>query len=132
MGEMFKNGEYAPQSLDSAVSLCAELLELFYKNSINVIRLGLHSGGNVEEGYLAGPYHPAFGELCESRIYLKKATNALSVFDKNTSHIIYVSPTELSKMIGQKKVNITHLASIGYNVSVKGKVGLEKYEVEIQ
>ena len=73
LGELYECGEYAPQSLEAAVALSATLLERFYDEGITVIRLGLHSGGNVEEGYLAGPYHPAFGELCESEIYLKKA-----------------------------------------------------------
>ena len=132
LGEMFKKGEYEPQGLDSAVSLCATLLEAFYENNIKVIRLGLHSGGNVEEGFLAGPYHPAFGELCESKIYLKRAINALSELNKNNQYTIYVNTTEISKMVGQKKMNINYLNSIGYKVTVKGKVGLEKYEVEIQ
>lgn len=47
---------------------------MFRENNIKVIRLGLHSGGNVDEGYLAGAYHPAFRELCEGKIYLKKCS----------------------------------------------------------
>ena len=131
LGEMYKKGEYKPQTVEEATTLCAVLLERFYENSIKVIRLGLHSGGNVEEGYLAGPYHPAFGELCESKIYLKKAINALSNVDKGVEHTLFVNTSEISKMVGQKKSNIIHLNSMGYNVSVKGKVGLEKYAVEI-
>jgi histone acetyltransferase (RNA polymerase elongator complex component) len=131
LGEMFKKGEYKPQSVEAAASLCAQLLERFYENNIKVIRLGLHSGGNVEEGYLAGPYHPAFGELCESKIYLKKAIDALSYTDKSVEHTVFVHPSEISKMVGQKKSNIIHLNSMGYKVSVKGKVGLEKYVIEI-
>lgn len=131
LGEMFKKGEYQPQTVEDAATLCALLLERFYEADIKVIRLGLHSGGNVEEGYLAGPYHPAFGELCESKIYLKKAVNALMNVNKNIQYTVFVHPGEISKMVGQKKSNIIHLNSMGYNVSVKGKDGLEKYVVEI-
>lgn len=130
LGELYKNGEYSPQSLENAVSLCAKLLKSFYDESIKVIRLGLHSGGNVEEGYLAGPYHPAFGELCESRIYLSVAEELLKA-KKKGNYTIYVNPREISKMTGQKQMNKKHLLSLGYSVTVKGKEGLEKYEVEI-
>ena len=65
LADCMKSGEYTPQTLDEAVKLCARLLLMFRENGIRVIRLGLHSGGNVEDGYLAGAYHPAFRELCE-------------------------------------------------------------------
>ena len=65
LAALYKSGDYTPQTLDSAVPLCAKLLLRFHEAGIPVIRLGLHSGGNVEDGYLAGAYHPAFRELCE-------------------------------------------------------------------
>lgn len=131
LGRMYKNGEYSPQTLENAVDLCAELLKRFYSNHITVIRLGLHSGGNIEEGYLAGPYHPAFGELCESRIYLSLAEEQLKLKEKG-KYTIYVNPREISKMTGQKQSNKNHLLSCGYSVTVKGKEELNNYEVEIQ
>ena len=55
LGELYKKGEYAPQTVEEAVELCAVLLKRFYEENITVIRLGLHSGGNVEEGFISGP-----------------------------------------------------------------------------
>ena len=129
LGELFEKGEYMPQSLPEATNLCAKLLLRFYENNVKVIRLGLHSGGNVEEGYLAGPYHPAFGELCESKIYLDKAFDIIK--SKGiTEGTIYVNPRELSKMIGQNKSNINAFNSMGYQITVKGNASLEKYMIE--
>lgn len=129
LGELFEKGEYMPQSLPEATNLCAKLLLRFYENNVKVIRLGLHSGGNVEEGYLAGPYHPAFGELCESKIYLHKAFDIIK--SKGiTEGTIYVNPRELSKMIGQNKSNINAFNSMGYQITVKGNASLEKYMIE--
>ncbi len=129
LGELYKSGIYTPQSLQDAVSLCAKLLYKFYENNITVIRLGLHSGGNVEEGYLAGPYHPAFGELCESEIYLSKAKQVL----KNIPHgdvTMYVNSKEISKMTGQNKRNKIALQNMGYNVTIQGREDLHKYEIK--
>ena len=132
LGDLYKAGGYKPQSLDEAVSLCGKLLKLFYQNDVAVIRLGLHSGGNVEEGYLAGPYHPAFGEMCQSAVYLAEAVdllNELNLEDKKIT--LYVNPSEISKMTGQKGTNKAILQSMGYSVTVKGDSKLDKYQIKI-
>ena len=68
--ELYRKGEYSPQDVEGAAEICAKLLE---KADIRVIRTGLHSGGDVEGEFVAGAYHPAFKEICESKIYLRKA-----------------------------------------------------------
>ena len=143
LGELYKMGEYKPQEVFEAVELCAVLLKRFYEENITVIRLGLHSGGNVEEGFLAGPYHPAFGELCESQIYLEKAKEILlvkyPVENKNICSLsqkkiitLYVNDREISKMTGQKSVNKIALKRAGWEVSVKGMKSLKKYEIVVE
>lgn len=133
LGELYKAGEYEPQTLQGAVSLCGKLLKRFYDNDIAVIRLGLHSGGNVEEGYLAGPYHPAFGEMCQSAVYLENAVDLLKTLDIGNGKItLYVNPSEISKMTGQKGANKEILRSMGYNISVKGDNNLKKYEIKAE
>ena len=132
LGELYKNNQYSPQRLDDAVSLCAQLLRRFRDNNIKVIRLGLHSGGNVEEGFLAGPYHPAFGELCESGIYLDYAREMLSKNNIKAGDItLFVNPREISKMTGQKGCNKKILSEEGYKVAIKGDGNLKKYEIKI-
>ena len=143
LGEIHKRGEYAPQTVEEAVELCAVLLKRFYEENITVIRLGLHSGGNVEEGFISGPYHPAFGELCESKIYLEKAKEILSVKypveNKNICSLsqkkiitLYVNDREISKMTGQKSINKIALKRAGWEVSVKGMKTLDKYELLVE
>ncbi len=142
LGELYKKGEYNPQTVEEAVELCAVLLKRFYEEDITVIRLGLHSGGNVEEGFLAGPYHPAFGELCESKIYLEEAKEILSmkypIENENICSLsqkkiitVYVNDREISKMTGQKSINKIALKRAGWEVSVKGMKTLKKYEIVI-
>lgn len=125
----YKSGEYKVMSLDETIKLCAELLLMFAEAGINVIRTGLHSGGNVEEGYVAGAYHPAFKELCESEIYLKKIEEEL----KNISPCeieIFVPAGSLSQAIGQKKKNKLFLEEKGYKVKITEDKSLKKYNVK--
>ncbi len=131
LAQLYDEGKYAPQTVDEAVMLCSELLEMFNENNIKVIRLGLHSGGNVEDGYIAGAYHPAFRELCESKIYLKKVKEIIKNNNISGNTVIFVSPCEISKMTGQKRSNLLSLEALGVNAKVKGDDGLRKYEVRL-
>ncbi len=137
LGELYKSGVYKPQSTGEAAVLCSHLLKMFYDENIKVIRLGLHSGGNVEDGYLSGPYHPAFGEICESLIYLNEAKKKINELKKEKSFknikelTVFVNDREISKMTGQKKSNVKDLEKDGYKVIVKGDNSLNKYQLRL-
>jgi len=133
LAELYRNGEYNPQSVEEATEICAELLLMFHKADITVIRTGLHSGGDVEGEYLAGAYHPAFKELCEGKIYLKKALGFIKNNKIAKGEIeIHVPPKAISQMTGQKKTNIIKLQSLGYNARVIADDTVDKYNVYIR
>lgn len=140
LADLYRNGEYRPQTIDGAVKLCAKLLCMFEEHDIRVIRLGLHSGGGVEDGYLAGAYHPAFRELCESEIYfnrvlseLEQASKLHDVSDKGHSYKIFVNSKEISKMTGQKKTNIVKLKDKGFlcRVYADDKLSKNQFYIEV-
>ncbi len=116
LGDLFLSGEYIPYTLDSAVSLCADMLDLFEKNNIRVIKLGLHASELVEADLLGGLYHPAFRELCESERFFKLM---LDMLGDDKSATFTVNPKDISKALGQKRSNITRFAHMGINVSIK-------------
>lgn len=122
MADWYREGTYTPPTLEEAVGLGAKLLKFAeWERGIPVIRMGLHAGGEVESAYVAGPYHPAFRELCESRLYRGLAYDALRRAAPHGGRAtLWVSPNALSKMIGQKRDNIAWLASRGYTVAVRG------------
>lgn len=127
LAALYMDKIYMPQTLESAVDLASKLYIMFTKNNIKVIRLGLHS--IEKEAYLAGPWHPAFSELCLSRIMLGKVLKQLKQKGK---YILYVSKSDVSKMIGQKKSNLLHLNSLGYECKVKEKENLGSLEIAIE
>lgn len=130
LARLYREGKYTPQTLEEAVELGADLLREFEQNGIRVIRLGLHSGGNVEDGYVAGPYHPAFRELCEGRIYLRLAREALRGKTPG-SYTLFVRPSEISKMTGQKRKNIIELEKNQFHCKIRPDSGLRRYEVRV-
>ena len=94
--------------------------------------MGLHSGGNVDEGFVAGAYHPAFREICESRIYLRKVLSEIKRQGTKKGEItVTVGPSYVSMMSGQKKSNSLKLREMGYILKIKQDSKLKKYEVEV-
>lgn len=124
---LYNDKKYSPQTLDEAVKLAVKLVELFEQNDIKVIRLGLHS---IERGsYVAGPWHPSFSELCSSERYYELALGQLGESGK---YNLYVNPSEISKMTGQKKNNILRLADKGYSCRVLPDDNLEAFTIKTE
>ncbi|MBR5872981.1 MAG: radical SAM protein [Oscillospiraceae bacterium] len=130
MAKWFENGEFVPQTVDEAAAECAELLDIFELYKIKVIRLGLHAEESLEENLVAGPYHPAFREVCESIRFRKKIAPMLTRLPKG-SYVLKVSPSEVSKCSGQHKSNIEHWQSLGYEMKITPDKNLNPGDFEV-
>ena len=130
MAKWFESGEYIPQTVEEAASDCAELLDVFELYNIKVIRLGLHAEESLEENLMAGPYHPAFREICESLRFRKKIAPMLTRLPKG-SYVLKVNPSEVSKCSGQHKANIEHWLSLGYAVKITPDKNLNPGDFEV-
>jgi histone acetyltransferase (RNA polymerase elongator complex component) len=69
--QLYHNQLYQPQTLEEAVTLCAELAVFFEQHNVKILRVGLHRSEGFDSGatLVAGPYHPSFNELVESRLW---------------------------------------------------------------
>lgn len=126
LSRWYQAGLYTPQALPEAVDLCAGLLTFFEERDIRVIRLGLHAEEEMTRRLVAGPWHPAFRELCESRLYLERALEALETACAHTRSSdgealrLLVHPAAVSKMTGQRRENVRCLLEKGYRVTIAG------------
>lgn len=127
LAALYLDNKYKPQSLGEAVKLCAKLYLMFTGAGIRVIRLGLHS--IEDDAYIAGPWHPAFSELCQSQIMLTKVLTCL--FEKG-NYTIYVGKSDVSKMIGQGRKNLIFLKTRGFDCKVKPCEGLGNLQFKIE
>ncbi len=107
--EMAKQGKYSPLTLEEAVNRCAEVLKLFRKSGVGVIRLGLCASDNLcsDDTYFAGPNHPSLGELVENKLYFDEiyAKAKELILKKDDMLLVKVPLGTLSKAIGQKRKN---------------------------
>ena len=130
MAEWYEKGEYVPQTVDEAAALCAELLDVFDLYKIKVIRLGLHAECSLEDNLVAGPYHPAFREICESIRFRKKIAPMLVRLPKG-SYVLKVAPSDVSKCSGQHRSNIEYWSSLGYEIKVASEKSLAPGDFEM-
>lgn len=123
--KMYLDGCYQPLSLEDAVQLTAEAALAFRKAGISILRMGLHSSDlSQNNGVIAGPYHPAFGELVEGRLCLWQMREQLRKEDlrKGGEFVFRVEPREISRMVGQKRINIRTLEEeFGIRIRVTGR-----------
>ncbi len=135
LAELYCQKEYQPMTLSAAVELCAGLLLKFEQAGVRVIRLGLHASPEIEREMLAGLYHPAFRELCESRIYRNRAEALLKELplEKCGREItLSVNSRAVSKMIGQNRCNLLELEKPGWKIRVRGDSSLALYEIGME
>ena len=132
LGELFEKGEYLPPNAEKTAPFAAELLTEFENAGIKVIKLGLHASETVEKDMIGGAYHPAFRELCEGYIFLKKMTDLLEKKDKSGNYTLYVAKKSISKAKGLNKRNEKALKNQGYCCKIKGKDFLDEFEIEVE
>ena len=130
LSQLYRAGAYTPPTLEQSVSLCAKLLLRFSAAGVRVIRLGLHAGADVEKHYVAGPYHPAFRELCETRIYRDAAAPLLYRLPPG-GYTLLVPPGHASKAAGQKRTNLIYFRARGYRLKIRETEGIGPYGPEI-
>lgn len=128
---LYTIGEYIPWDLDTSVDLCSKLLCMFNDAGINVIRLGLHHSDSLETNRVAGVYHPAFRELCESKIMLDKLLSLLDGRDKDSIYTVLVNKCSVSKLIGNKKSNLNRLYELGYNIKIQQSDDIDTMDVAL-
>jgi histone acetyltransferase (RNA polymerase elongator complex component) len=108
----FRSGQFDPLSLTEAVEITKKLYLLFQAQGISVIRMGLQTTGSLQEpgAVVAGPFHPAFGHLVHSSVFLDLAVTALEGQETGSMRIsLRVHPHDVPKLKGFRNENIRQL-----------------------
>jgi len=136
----YRNGKYAPLSLQDAVGLVKDIYLVFRQHHIPVIRMGLQASQDLDNAgiVLAGPYHPSFGHLVYSKVFLDAALNEIThagISDFTGSAIsLRVHPRSLSKMRGMNNQNIKTITDRFHPASIRviSDVWLSEADVTVQ
>jgi histone acetyltransferase (RNA polymerase elongator complex component) len=102
--ELYKEGKFQTLTMDEAVDWTAEIIKVFEKSEVKVLRIGLHPSEGLLSGsdLVAGPFHPSFKELVLTEIWRKKLDQIQ--FDGEFLNIS-VNPKDLNHAIGYDSKN---------------------------
>ena len=137
----YKSGEYQPLTVGQAVERCKEMVYLFNKHKIEIIRIGLQNTdeisdpNNKESEVVAGPYHPAFGQLVDDSIWYDSIVDKIKKINVKVKEVkIKVNFADMNNVIGHKKENIKKIKEIydvDVNVIADNEIKQGKSELEI-
>ena len=120
----YLNGEYTPLTVIQAVETCKELVRMFNKKGIEIIRIGLQNTDVItdpkEEGseVVAGPYHAAFRQLVESGLWYDTILGKIKQLNVKVKKVeAIVNPQDVNNVIGHKRENIEKLKEM-YNLDL--------------
>jgi histone acetyltransferase (RNA polymerase elongator complex component) len=111
--QQYRKGNYQPLSSGKAIVQTAWMKKKLGFAGIRVVRMGLQPGPELEKSVLAGPYHPAFGELVNARIMLQQTRKLLADIPPGQQVILTISDKDQSVFRGIRSANIHRLTSLG-------------------
>lgn len=120
--QMCRDGSYTPLTTEEAVMRTKRVLDIFDKNSVPCIRVGLCSSENLsdENCVFGGANDAAIGEMAMSALYLEKIEEKLAgtdVFGKDI--VIYCPRSDVSKVSGHRRSNKEYILKKYHPKSVK-------------
>lgn len=137
----YNEHDYEPITLNQAVERCKELVYMFNKKRISVIRIGLQNTdiicepNSTSSEVVAGPYHPAFGQLVQDSIWYDSIVDKIKKFNVKVKKVkIIVNTQDVNNVIGHKKENANKLKEIyDVTIQVEGNDNIKpgKSEIEI-
>lgn len=117
LADMTAAGEYTPLSVDEAAYRTARVMRILDDDGVKILRVGLCESENLHTGeYIAGPNHPAIGEIAANILYYEDICSAIDSEIAGGADvagrcaIIYVSDGAQSKAAGQRGKNKMMLA----------------------
>lgn len=136
--KLYLSRAYRPLELEKAVAITRNMYLAFQARGIPVIRMGLHPGEELRQpgNVVAGPFHPAFGELVEQAVFKEQALRLLGEklpLVRNCSPVLVVNDRDLSKMLGWKRRNIREIIDYLHlkGLQVQGKPDLPRGAIRL-
>ena len=141
LAQEYEKGDYTPLTVNQAVERCKEIVAMFNKNKIEVIRIGLQNTEEISDPnneasqVVSGPYHPAFRQLVESSMWYDSIVNEIKKINTKVIQVKIIANAEnINNIIGHKKENILKLKEtydVDVSVEANEKIKPGKFEIEI-
>ncbi|MBQ2975355.1 MAG: radical SAM protein, partial [Phascolarctobacterium sp.] len=112
LAKSYEAGEFEPLTLEEAVRQAAYVYQNLSEAGVKIIRVGLQPDDELcaEGNIIAGPFHPAMGELVQSYLLREQLTpQILEAAKQSGDSILILCPNKLeSKVRGLRNGNIKY------------------------
>jgi len=118
---LYRSGGYSPLSLAQAVALVARMSVIAAHSGVPLERAGLQGASGWLDGtgdFVAGPYHPAFGQLVRSELWLRLFVHLLQAEPRSGD--ILVPMRSLGDARGHRCGNLEQLQSRFGTTRIRG------------
>lgn len=117
--KLYREKKYKPLSLARAIALSARMKNIFDEHGIKVVRMGLQPSAELAEKVVAGPYHPAFGELVLARNIFKETRKLLHEKQHLPKKRLQIAKADESVFRGSNNAGINRLSDLGLMENVE-------------
>lgn len=130
LADTYRSDEYRPLSIQEAAQRCVYAVERLIEPGIRVERLGLQETAGLADEIIAGPYHPAFGEIVYSYLMRKRVEEVIG--ERRGELTISVAPNMVSAAVGHKRMNTDYFnEKYGISVKIVPDEKLKNYSIKI-
>lgn len=125
LAEVWRAGAYAPWTLDATVDALGQALLTLWDAGVPAARIGLaeQAGLNV----LAGPRHPALGQLARSRallLHVRQRLDELPGTERALARLLFLPRRLQGEALGQNNALARDYAALGLAVRFWDQAGL--------
>ncbi len=122
--KIYEERKYKELTLTQAIETCKELMKLFARKKIEVIRIGYEvdnvysNKGKIQNNIIAGPYHMNFRGLVESGMWYDVIVEKIKKLNTKVKEVEFmVNPIDIDNAIGINRENIEKLKDV-YDVDL--------------
>ncbi len=131
LADMYRSGSYRSLSIEEASVRCVYAIEHFGNADIRVERVGLQETAGLSNEVIAGPYHPAFGEIVYSYLMRKRIEEVIG--GRYLDLTVHVTPNMVSAAVGHKRMNLDYFSeSYGISVKIVPDEDLTGFEIRVR
>jgi histone acetyltransferase (RNA polymerase elongator complex component) len=133
LAALYRLGRYRPLTLRKAVILVARMKAICDGAGVKVVRMGLQPSPDLEREVVAGPYHPAFGELVLARMMFAEVRRKLTEANTSETRTLTIAAADESIFRGPGNCSRRRLEKLGLlaGTLVAYRDGQQRQTVEV-
>lgn len=132
LADIYRQKDYKPLQLEEAIEWTSKIYQIFYKNNINILRVGLHPSEALitRKELLAGAFHVSFRQLVLTKIWHDNLQPLLS--QTGNSLTLIVNPQSLNEAIGYYSTNRNELKKLYKRIIYKSDSSLQEFQYKYE